>query len=123
MAHEPHDIRRVEQMMGLPVTIAVRSGEGRSALVDEVYGWLRWVDATFSTYKDDSDISRIGRGELTTDQAHPLARAVLRQAAELTEPTDGYFDLRAGGRLDPSGYVKGWAVQLASDLLLARGAY
>src|SRR2546422_1022453 len=83
-----HDIRRVEQVMGLPVTIAVRPGEGRSALVDEVYGWLRWVDATFSTYKPDSDISRIGRGELTADQAHPLVRAVLRQAAELTGPTD-----------------------------------
>jgi thiamine biosynthesis lipoprotein len=123
MVPELHEIRRVEQVMGMPVTIAVRAGEGRDALVDEVYGWLRWVDARFSTYKPASDISRIARGEITAEAAHPLVRAVLRQAAELAEPTDGYFDLRAGGRLDPSGYVKGWAVQLASDLLLARGAY
>jgi len=118
-----HDLRRVEQVMGLPITIAVRSGEGQAGLVDEVYGWLRWVDATFSTYKKDSDISRIERGELAAEKAHPMVRTVLRQAAALAQSTHGYFDLRAGGRLDPSGYVKGWAVQMASDLLLARGAY
>ena len=28
--------------------------------------------------------------------------------------TDGWFDARAGGRLDPSGYVKGWAVERAA---------
>ena len=34
----------------------------------------------------------------------------------------GYFDAYATGHLDPSGYVKGWSVQVASDRLLAAGA-
>ena len=35
--------------------------------------------------------------------------------------TGGYFDARAGGRLDPSGLVKGWAVDRAAALLDAAG--
>ena len=33
------------------------------------------------------------------------------------DETDGYFDCRVGGALDPSGYVKGWAIERASDVL------
>lgn len=36
--------------------------------------------------------------------------------------TGGYFDVYAGGRLDPSGLVKGWAVEQASARLAAAGA-
>ena len=41
-------------------------------------------------------------------------REVLARCEELRAETGGYFDVRAGGRLDPSGYVKGWAVQRAA---------
>ena len=37
-------------------------------------------------------------------------RAVLERCEELREETDGYFDCEGGGSLDPSGLVKGWAV-------------
>jgi thiamine biosynthesis lipoprotein len=115
------ELRRVQQIMGMPISLALRRGE--EPLADEVFGWLRWVDATFSTYKSDSEISRLVRGELRPHHTHPLVREVLGQAAALAAPTKGYFDIHARGRLDPSGYVKGWAVQMASDLLLARGSY
>ena len=36
--------------------------------------------------------------------------------------SDGYFDHCAGGRLDPSGYVKGWAIEYASERLEAAGS-
>jgi FAD:protein FMN transferase len=35
--------------------------------------------------------------------------------------TDGYFDVYTTGRLDPSGYIKGWSVQVASERLAAAG--
>ena len=76
------------------------------------FAWLRWVDATFSTYRDDSEIARLARGEL--DDPHPLVREVLARCEALRVETDGYFDARAGGSLDPSGYVKGWAVERAA---------
>ena len=92
--------------MGMPVRVEGDVHAGR------VFAWLRWVDATFSTYRADSEISRLGRGEL--DDPHPLVREVLARCEALRRETDGYFDVRAAGRLDPSGYVKGWAVERAA---------
>jgi FAD:protein FMN transferase len=96
----------VDHVMGMPVRV---EGEIDAA---RVFAWLRWVDATFSTYRPDSEISRLDRGEL--EDPHPLVREVLARCAQLRRETGGYFDVRAGGRLDPSGYVKGWAVERAA---------
>ena len=92
--------------MGMPVRV-----EGDVDAV-RVFAWLRWVDSTFSTYRADSEIARLDRGEL--DDPHPAVREVLARCEELRIETGGLFDVRAGGRLDPSGYVKGWAVQRAA---------
>ncbi|HET6485022.1 MAG TPA: FAD:protein FMN transferase, partial [Spirochaetia bacterium] len=35
--------------------------------------------------------------------------------------TNGFFDVRFQGRFDPSGLVKGWAIQKAADLLEGDG--
>src|SRR5882757_6689287 len=94
------DVRRVEHIMGMPITLALR-GVHRE-LTDEAFGWLRWVDDTFSTYKMDSEISRLARGEVNPRHLHPLVREVLDRCAELAVPTRGYFDVYASGRLDPS---------------------
>lgn len=93
--------------MGIPVAI---DGDGD---VEGAFAWLRWVDATFSTYRVDSEISRIDRGELAARDAHPFVRQVLGRCERLRRATRGYFDARAGGRLDPSGLVKGWAAERA----------
>ena len=87
-----------------------------------VMPWLREVDARFSTYKADSEVSRLGRGELRRDDCSTDLASVLDRCADLWRETDGYFDIYAGGSLDPSGYVKGWSVQVASDRLLAAGS-
>jgi FAD:protein FMN transferase len=92
--------------MGMPVRVEGYVDAAR------VFGWLRWVDATFSTYRADSEISRLDRGERFTP--HPHVRSVLARCEELRRETGGLFDVRAAGRLDPSGYVKGWAVQRAA---------
>ena len=47
---------------------------------------------------------------------------VLDRCSTLWTLTGGYFDAYATGRLDPSGFVKGWAVQVASDQLVGAGA-
>lgn len=100
----------VEHVMGMPVRV------GGDADHRAVFAWLRWVDATFSTYRAGSEVSRIGRGELAPADAHPLVREVLDRCEALRAETGGYFDVRAGDRLDPSGYVKGWAVERAAAL-------
>jgi thiamine biosynthesis lipoprotein len=97
--------------MGMPVGVEVRG----DADLDPVFDWLRWVDETFSTYRAGSEIARLGRGEAFAP--HPLVTEVLERAEALRTETAGYFDARAGGALDPSGLVKGWAVERAAALL------
>ncbi|MGC1215522.1 MAG: FAD:protein FMN transferase [Micromonospora sp.] len=92
------------------------------ALAEETFAWLRAVDARFSTYREDSEVCRLDRRELPLAEASADLRAVLERCADLWRETDGYFDAYATGRLDPSGYVKGWSAQVASDRLLAAGA-
>lgn len=91
-------------------------------LVRGVFDWLHEVDRRFSTYRHDSEVSRMARGELLEAECSPDCRLVLDRCAELRQRTGGYFDAYATGRLDPSGYVKGWSVQVASEKLTAAGA-
>jgi thiamine biosynthesis lipoprotein len=109
--------RRVEHIMGLPIVVDIRDECGGEVFV-ELFDWLCWVDETFSTFKDDSEISRINRGELRRADAHPQVRQVLERCEELRDETDGYFDMRApDGSIDPSGLVKGWAVDRGAAIL------
>src|SRR4051794_41857563 len=96
--------------MGMPVTFDVRDDVEPGAL-DRAFAWLRWVDATFSTYRAGSQISRLNRGELARADAHPHVREVLDRCETLRERTGGAFDARAPppGAIDPTRPVKGWA--------------
>ena len=111
----------VEQIMGTPIVVDVRDENADNEDLVRMFDWLRWVDATFSTYREDSEISRIGRGELEPADAHQEVRSVLARCEELRGETDGFFDARAPGSLDPSGFVKGWAVDRAAELLQDAG--
>jgi thiamine biosynthesis lipoprotein len=120
-----HGLRRVEHVMGMPVSLHLADPlpvATLTRLADEVFAWLREVDARFSTYREHSEVNRFGRGELRWAACSADMRAVLDRCAALWHATDGYFDTYVTGRLDPSGYVKGWAVQVASDRLVEAGA-
>src|SRR5207248_6878946 len=88
---------------------------------DAVEHWLYWVDATFSTYMYDSQISRLARREISIDDCHPYVSVVFDACALATSDTDGFFTVRYGDRLDPTGLVKGWAAQQASVMLRGAG--
>jgi FAD:protein FMN transferase len=90
-----------------------------AAATTDVFDWLRSVDARFSTYRDDSEVSRIAALPEASRSAD--LRHVLDECARLWTFTGGYFDAYATGRLDPSGYVKGWSVQVAAQRLADRG--
>ena len=113
---------RRESVMGTLATVVVYDPVPRDGLLDETFAWLHEVDARFSTYKQESEICRLDRGELRPEQSSADVQAVLDTCADLWRRTDGFFDIYATGRLDPSGYVKGWSVQVASQRLTAAGA-
>ena len=105
-------MHRVEHVMGMPIVVAVRDGE----VGDDVFDWFRHVDETFSTYKEGSEVSRIRRGALALADASDEVREVYARCDELRDETSGFFDIDAVDG-DPSGYVKGWAVDRAAELL------
>ena len=109
----------VEHIMGMPVTVDIRDEDLDENVLEQLFDSLRFADATFSTYKEDSEISRLNRGELALAAAHPDVREVLDRCEALRIETDGYFDTRAAAAdaVDPSGLVKGWAVDRAASLL------
>jgi thiamine biosynthesis lipoprotein len=111
---------QVRHVMGIPIGIDLR--DPAPVDVEPAFAWLRHVDATFSTYREDSEISRLDRGELALADCSPEVDEVLTRCEALNRATRGYFSVRPAGRLDPSGFVKGWAVARAADLLVGAGA-
>lgn len=116
----------VEQVMGLPVSIHVRGprpgDDAVTAVVERAFARLRDADRVFSTYRADSDISRINRGDIDVADADPSLATVLELAERARRVTGGRFDVRLPGpsgrrHLDPSGIVKGWAAQRACEVL------
>jgi thiamine biosynthesis lipoprotein len=120
--------RRVEHVMGMPVSVALRgqhagTAAGGRAWQDAI-NQLREVERVFSTYREDSIISRLDRAELAVSQCPPEVTEVLTLGREAEEQSSGAFSIMlptAGTRrrLDPSGVVKGWAAQRASEFLAA----
>jgi len=120
--------RHVVQLMGMPVSVALR---GRHA--DDLTGQQAWeqsvaelreVDRVFSTYRDDSVIARLSRGAIDLTDCPSEVHEVLAIAEHARIESGGAFDVRRAGpdgssSLDPSGVVKGWAVQRASAHLVA----
>lgn len=126
--------RRVQHVMGTVVSVELVGLATSMAdlLLDEIEAWFDHVDTTFSVYRADSLVSRVGRGEVSpTDPAlgadgRDLIE-VLDRCARLREESGGVFDAWRvprpdGTRLDPSGVVKGWAVERAAERVRRAGA-
>ncbi|MFF3887754.1 FAD:protein FMN transferase [Streptomyces sp. NPDC001914] len=110
--------------MGTVFSFDVRGGEPAAvrAALEEAVARLHRVDEVFSTYREDSQISRLARGEVTVEECDPQVAEVLELGAEAERVSDGWFSTRYEGRLDPTGIVKGWAAERAALHLAGAGA-
>jgi FAD:protein FMN transferase len=112
----------VEHCMGTTFMIDVRDGGRWDEAIDDVVEWLHHVDAVFSTYREHSDISRIRRGELRAEEADAAVGEVLSLCRQMRDETGGHFSAHWDGELDPTGLVKGWSIERASDILFSHGS-
>lgn len=88
------------------------------ALVEGVFARLAAAEADLSLWRPDSPLSRWRRGDASLDAMPDAVVQVLRVAAEVREMSGGFFDAdRLGGRTDPTGVAKGWAVEQAAEVL------
>jgi thiamine biosynthesis lipoprotein len=124
----PGTVRQVGHVMNLPVSLAIRgrhAADNRARVAwARVMAELREVDAVFSTYRLDSVVSRLGRGEIALEACPPEMAEVLALGELAERQSRGAFRVRRAGPageavLDPTGVVKGWAVERAADHLRA----
>jgi FAD:protein FMN transferase len=128
-----HLLHHLEEVMGTIVVIDVygtagpattggatadgsagRAGQEIRARLAEAVATLHRADEIFSTWKPDSPVSRLRRGELSDGQAPAEVAEILGLCAVARDLSGGWFDPWAvPGGFDPSGYVKGWAAQNA----------
>lgn len=114
-------MRQSRLVMGMPASVEVPHAADAGPL-EQVFALWDSIDARFSTYKDDSEVSRLNRGELSEEEASPELREALALCERTRLESGGYFNARRpGGALDPSGVVKGWAIQRGAELLDSLG--
>ncbi|WP_081901023.1 FAD:protein FMN transferase [Ferrimicrobium acidiphilum] len=111
--------------MGTVFTLSIGEGDqidgGWDRMVDRATDELGRLDRVFSTYRDDSEVSRLRRGERGVESSEVEEVVALCELAR--ELSDGYFDPWAvPGGFDPSGLVKGWATERILQMLIDAGA-
>ncbi|MBX4197501.1 FAD:protein FMN transferase [Candidatus Saccharibacteria bacterium] len=113
-------MRIVRQIMGLPISIDIPDAK-TAADFEPAFKRFEQIDHRFSTYKPDSEVSRYIKGEITENDLSGELKYVIERCHEAEQKTDGYFSAWAGGKFDPSGYVKGWAIAEAAKELERQG--
>lgn len=123
--------RRVVHIWGTAISLDFRDAIA-PLLVDDLVRWFERVDDVFSTWRDDSEISRLGRHELSLREASEDLREVLALCERIRGESGGAFDATFGadtrvaprpgfGPVDASGLVKGWALERAASRLREAG--
>jgi thiamine biosynthesis lipoprotein len=114
-------MKETRLLMGMPITIEVVDATVTQSDLDKMFAYFVQVDDTFSTYKETSEIAKINRGELLPTQYSADMRSILALSEQTKKETGGYFDIQHDGVYDPSGIVKGWAIQNVASMLRERG--
>lgn len=82
------------------------------------------LEAMFSVFRPASEISRINAGTLHHLDASPEVMDVLDACNWLEQASGGAFSIRQSRgavEINPSGFVKGWATERASNVFAAAG--
>jgi FAD:protein FMN transferase len=114
-------MKQLQLLMGMPITVEIIDPSVTEADIESVFASFRAVDDTFSTYKEESEISKINRGELCEEEYSDTMKTILALSEQTRQETLGYFDIYHNGIADPSGIVKGWAIHQAAHILKEAG--
>ena len=107
--------------MGMPITVEI-AGNGHEGIIEKIFEYFSFIDETFSTYKESSEIQKINTGLLLEKDFSAEMKTVLSLSEQTKQQTNGFFDIQTPqGTLDPSGLVKGWAIYQAADIITKAG--
>jgi thiamine biosynthesis lipoprotein len=116
--------RATHRCMGTMASLHVHDAAAETTLraaADATFAELDRLEAIFSTFRPDSEISRVNRGELHLLDCSPEVVDVLDACTWLEHATGGAFSSHPPhrpGKIDPAGFVKGWAAERATRMLL-----
>jgi thiamine biosynthesis lipoprotein len=113
-------VKQTRILMGMPITLEVVDA-ATTDIFDTVFAYFEYIDQKFSTYKEESEISRINHHELSIEQASADMQTIFALAEQTKQATDGYFNIARNGVYDPSGIVKGWAIHHAAEIVSQHG--
>jgi len=122
----PPLLTHAETAMGTVFSISMVPGglpgpRLRSAL-QAACATLHHADALFSTWDLGSPVSRLRRGEVDLGDLPREVADVVAECRAARQASGGWFDPWAmPGGFDPTGLVKGWAVDRALDVLRRSG--
>lgn len=113
-------MKQTKLLMGMPITLEIVDSVTK-AVFDEIFSYFKYIDQKFSTCKKNSEISKLNDGRLKLKDSSQEVQEIFLLAKETKKETGGYFDIYHGGKYDPSGIVKGWAVFNAARVLRQKG--
>lgn len=114
-------MKQTRLLMGMPITVEIVDPTATPDDLEQVFAYFVTIDDVFSTYKDNSEIAQINRGELAISQSSADMQTILALSEQTKLATRGYFNIQRDGIYDPSGLVKGWAIQNAASSLKEQG--
>ncbi|MBL8030329.1 MAG: FAD:protein FMN transferase [Candidatus Doudnabacteria bacterium] len=115
-------LKSVRLIMGMPVELQVLDAVATQRDLEDVFEYFLAVDSRFSTYKLNSEISKINRGEILPADYSLEVQQIFSLSERTKTETEGYFNIQTPDKkFDPSGIVKGWAVYNASLMLEKKG--
>ncbi len=113
-------MKQTRLIMDMPVIVEI-ADPAKPEIFGKLFDYFHYVDNTFSTFKHTSEISKINNNLIEKSGYSKDMKKILRLAVQTKKETDGYFDIRRRGRVDPSGIVKGWAIHNAAVMLRRAG--
>jgi thiamine biosynthesis lipoprotein len=122
LSPKPNKMKQSRKIMGMKINIEIADINATAADINAAFDYLRHIDRKFSTYKKESEITKLNRGIISKQQISNDMDLILKLSEETKSITNGYFDIfRPDGCIDPSGLVKGWAIYNASEIIKKRG--
>jgi len=108
-------------IMGMPITLNIVDPIVIQADLEKIFSYFTSIDEKYSPFKKDNELAKINAGILPLSQAKPEMQAIFALCSQTKTLTHGYFDIYHQGKYDPSGLVKGWAINNAAKLLKKSG--
>jgi thiamine biosynthesis lipoprotein len=114
-------MKQTQLLMNMPITVEILDRKAKKQNIDAVFDYFKSVEERFSFFKKTSELTQINNGEISKPDYSPQMKEVFVLSEQTKKQTNGYFDISTGGKINPSGLVKGWAIFKAAEILRKEG--